>query len=87
MRQLDSDPLAPIKGAQSTDRRTQTLLDHRLAALLDAPNTGLRIKRDPQLITNFLAQGMDILLDAESLLRAGSNTPASARNSARCWMN
>lgn len=75
LRDLDSDPLAPIKGAEDLINRTQRLLDQQLEALLDAPNTGLRIKRDPQLIANFLAQGMDILLDAESLLRRWQQHP------------
>jgi chemosensory pili system protein ChpA (sensor histidine kinase/response regulator) len=75
LRDLDSDPLAPIKGAQALISRTQRLLDQQLQALLEAPNTGLRIKRDPQLISNFLAQGMDILLDAESLLRRWQQHP------------
>ncbi|MDQ0701259.1 chemosensory pili system protein ChpA (sensor histidine kinase/response regulator) [Pseudomonas sp. W3I7] len=75
LRQLDSDPLVPIKGAPDLISRTQRLLDQQLQALLDAPNTGLRIKRDPQLIANFLAQGMDILLDAESLLRRWQQHP------------
>ncbi|PSL95792.1 Hpt domain-containing protein [Pseudomonas sp. R9.37] len=75
LRQLDSDPLVPIKGAPDLISRTQSLLDQQLQALLDAPNTGLRIKRDPQLISNFLAQGMDILLDAESLLRRWQQHP------------
>src|SRR5690606_13210085 len=35
----------------------------------------LRTKRDPQLINNFLAQGMDILLDAESLLQRWQEHP------------
>ena len=43
--------------------------------LLNAPNTALRTKRDPQLINNFLAQGMDILLDAESLLQRWQQHP------------
>ncbi|KTB58108.1 MULTISPECIES: Hpt domain-containing protein [Pseudomonas] len=75
LRQLDSDPLVPIKGAPDLISRTQSLLDQQLQALLDAPNTGLRIKRDPQLIADFLAQGMDILLDAESLLRRWQQHP------------
>ncbi|MGX5792589.1 Hpt domain-containing protein [Pseudomonas sp. E2-15] len=75
LRQLDSDPLVPIKGAPDLISRTQSLLDQQLQALLDAPSTGLRIKRDPQLIANFLAQGMDILLDAESLLRRWQQHP------------
>lgn len=69
LRQLKTDPLAEIPGARSLIERTQALLAERLEMLLSAPNSGLRIKRDPQLINNFLAQGMDILLDAESLLQ------------------
>ncbi|QJI43660.1 response regulator [Pseudomonas sp. ADAK2] len=75
LRQLKTDPLAEIPGARSLIERTQTLLDERLEAILSAPNRGLRIKRDPQLINNFLAQGMDILLDAESLLRRWQQHP------------
>jgi len=75
LRQLKHDPLAPIVGAQSLIKRAQTLLAERLAAILDAPDTGLRGKRDPQLINNFLAQGMDILLDAERLLQRWQQHP------------
>lgn len=75
VRDLDNNPLAPIHGAASVISRTQHLLEHQLAALLDAPTTGLHVKRDPHLITNFLAQGMDILLDAESLLRRWQQHP------------
>jgi chemosensory pili system protein ChpA (sensor histidine kinase/response regulator) len=75
LRQLGSDPNAPISGATALIERTQNRLNHQLEALLNAPNTGLRIKRDPQLIANFLAQGMDILLDAESLLRRWQQHP------------
>ncbi|MCX7079940.1 MAG: Hpt domain-containing protein, partial [Pseudomonas sp.] len=75
LKQLKTDPLAEISGAQSLIERTQTLLAERLEAILNSPNTGLRIKRDPQLISNFLAQGMDILLDAENLLRRWQQHP------------
>ncbi|AZE91780.1 Hpt domain-containing protein [Pseudomonas orientalis] len=75
LRELGSDPLTPIKGAAQLIKRTQSLLDQQLEALLNAPGTGLRIKRDPHLITNFLAQGMDILLDAENLLRRWQQHP------------
>jgi len=75
LRQLKSEPLAEIPGARSLIERTEALLSERLAAILRAPNTGLRIKRDPQLINNFLAQGMDILLDAENLLRRWQQHP------------
>ncbi|WP_095127091.1 Hpt domain-containing protein [Pseudomonas sp. Irchel s3h14] len=75
LRQLKTDPLAEIPGARSLIERTQALLAERLETLLSSPNTGLRIKRDPQLINNFLAQGMDILLDAESLLQRWQQHP------------
>ncbi|KAF1028621.1 MAG: Chemotaxis protein CheA [Pseudomonas sp.] len=74
IRQLDSDPHASINGAAALIERTQHLLNRQLEALLEAP-TGLRVKRDPQLISNFLAQGMDILLDAENLLRRWQQHP------------
>jgi chemosensory pili system protein ChpA (sensor histidine kinase/response regulator) len=75
LRQLKDDPLAQIPDADSLIERTKALLAERLDALLKAPNTALRIKRDPQLINNFLAQGMDILLDAESLLQRWQQHP------------
>ncbi|PMY60194.1 MULTISPECIES: Hpt domain-containing protein [Pseudomonas] len=75
LQQLGSDPLAPIEGAADLIERVKALTAERLEALLNAPNTGLRIKRDAQLISSFLAQGMDILLDAENLLRRWQQHP------------
>ncbi|HJR30581.1 MAG TPA: Hpt domain-containing protein, partial [Pseudomonas sp.] len=75
LRQLKSDPLAEIPDARALIERTRALLADRLQSLLSAPDTKLRIKRDPQLINNFLAQGMDILLDAESLLQRWQQHP------------
>jgi chemosensory pili system protein ChpA (sensor histidine kinase/response regulator) len=75
LRQLARDPLAPIGGAESLIQRTQALLDERLQSLLDGSDSGRRAKRDPQLINNFLAQGMDILLDAENLLQRWQQHP------------
>jgi chemosensory pili system protein ChpA (sensor histidine kinase/response regulator) len=75
LRQLKGDPLAAIPGARSLIERTQALLAERLQSLLNAPNIKQRIKRDPQLINNFLARGMDILLDAESLLQRWQQHP------------
>lgn len=75
LRQLKSDPLAEIPGAPALIRKTQALLAERLQTLLDTSSTALRTKRDPQLINNFLAQGMDILLDAESLLQRWQQHP------------
>ncbi|WP_223534154.1 Hpt domain-containing protein [Pseudomonas sp. GL-B-16] len=75
LRQLKRDPLAEIPGARGLTERARALLAERLENLLSTPNSGLRIKRDPQLINNFLAQGMDILLDAESLLQRWQQHP------------
>ncbi|MDR6606233.1 Hpt domain-containing protein [Pseudomonas synxantha] len=75
LRQLKRDPLAEIPGALHLIERAKALQAERLETLLSTPNTGLRIKRDPQLINNFLAQGMDILLDAESLLQRWQQHP------------
>jgi chemosensory pili system protein ChpA (sensor histidine kinase/response regulator) len=75
LRQLKSDPLAEIPGARALIERARALLAERLQTLSNTPSSGLRIKRDPQLINNFLAQGMDILLDAESLLRRWQQHP------------
>ncbi|UZE17646.1 Hpt domain-containing protein [Pseudomonas sp. B21-054] len=79
LRQLHSAPLAPIPGAEELIQRAQALLAERLQAALSAPNKGLRTKRDPQLINNFLAQGMDILLDAESLLQRWQQHPGEGQ--------
>lgn len=68
LEQLSKAPLAPINGAATLIEEIHQVVDARLQALLQAPSQGGRIKRDPQLIASFLAQGMDILLDAESLL-------------------
>ncbi|AKJ97139.1 histidine kinase [Pseudomonas chlororaphis] len=79
LRQLHSEPLAPIPGAEDLIQRAQSLLAERLQTALDAPDKGLRAKRDPQLINNFLAQGMDILLDAESLLQRWQQHPGEGQ--------
>ncbi len=73
--QLQDDPLVEIPGAPELIQRTQALLTERLEALHCASDSGARIKRAPQLINSFLAQGMDILLDAENLLRRWQQHP------------
>ncbi len=66
--QLDSTPLAAIPGAAQLIEQVGLAVDTRLAQHQDDPHQPRRSRRDPQLINSFLAQGMDILLDAESLL-------------------
>ncbi|AWY41700.1 response regulator [Pseudomonas putida] len=75
LRQLKKDPLAEIPHARELIERARAMLAERLQSLLDLPSSAPRVKRDPQLINNFLAQGMDILLDAESLLQRWQQHP------------
>ncbi|MCL6705087.1 Hpt domain-containing protein [Pseudomonas sp. T1.Ur] len=79
LRQLHSEPLAPIPGAADLIQRAQVLMTERLQAVLGTPDQGARTKRDPQLINNFLAQGMDILLDAENLLQRWQQHPGEGQ--------
>ncbi|QXI53175.1 Hpt domain-containing protein [Pseudomonas alvandae] len=79
LRQLHSEPLAPISGAADLIQRAQALMTERLQAVLGTPDQGARTKRDPQLINNFLAQGMDILLDAENLLQRWQQHPGEGQ--------
>ena len=75
LEQLGTTPLAAIKGAEVLIEQVDQVVNARLQALLDAPGEGVRVKRDPQLIASFLDQGMDILLDAESLLQRWQEHP------------
>ncbi|MFL6536185.1 MAG: Hpt domain-containing protein, partial [Pseudomonas sp.] len=79
LRQLHSEPLAPIPGAADLIQHAQVLMTERLQAVLGTPDQGARTKRDPQLINNFLAQGMDILLDAENLLQRWQQHPGEGQ--------
>ncbi|WLG96198.1 Hpt domain-containing protein [Pseudomonas sp. FP198] len=79
LRQLHNEPLAAIPGAADLIQRTQALSVERLQTALNTPDQGVRTKRDPQLINNFLAQGMDILLDAENLLRRWQQHPGEGQ--------
>ncbi|RMS11195.1 Sensor histidine kinase/response regulator, partial [Pseudomonas coronafaciens pv. garcae] len=75
LEQLDTTPLAEIPGAPQLIEAAFSLLNDRLAAVLRESDSGLRIKRNPQLIASFLAEGMDIVLDAENLLRRWRQHP------------
>ncbi len=74
--QLETQPLAPIPGTADLlariQRRHQERLDSAEAARLGEQGE----VRDPQLISIFLAEGMDILLDAGDLLRRWREHPA-----------
>lgn len=73
--QLDSTPLAAIPGAAELIEQVGQAVDGHLASLHGDPQQARRSKRDPQLTASFLAQAMDILLDAESLLSRWQEQP------------
>lgn len=73
---LESQPLAPIPGAEAFLARVQALHQERLASAEDERQAQSGETRDPQLIGIFLAEGMDILLDAEDLLRKWREHPS-----------
>ncbi|MCO6056363.1 Hpt domain-containing protein [Pseudomonas sp. MOB-449] len=74
--QLDSAPLAPIPGTAALLERLQRLHQGRLDAAHAARRDDKGEARDPQMISLFLAEGMDILLDAEDLLRRWREHPS-----------
>lgn len=73
--QLDSTPLAAIPGAAELIEQVGQAVDGHLASLHGDPQHARRSKRDPQVTASFLAQAMDILLDAESLLSRWQEQP------------
>lgn len=73
--QLDSTPLAAIPGAAELIEQVGQAVDGHLASLHGDPQHARRSKRDPQLTASFLAQAMDILLEAESLLSRWQEQP------------
>ncbi|OEC36762.1 chemosensory pili system protein ChpA (sensor histidine kinase/response regulator) [Pseudomonas cuatrocienegasensis] len=74
--QLDDAPLAPLPGAPEFLERAQALHQERLDSAEYDRQEGQGDGRDPQLIGIFLAEGMDILLDAEGLLRQWREHPS-----------
>ncbi|WP_024676885.1 Hpt domain-containing protein [Pseudomonas syringae] len=75
LEQLGTTPLGEIAGAAQLIDAAFSLLNERLTAVLRDSDSGLRIKRNPTLLAGFLAEGMDIVLDAENLLRRWRQHP------------
>src|SRR5690606_4818048 len=73
---LESAPLAPIEGSAALLEEISRLHDERLESQLGARSSASGEARDPQLIGIFLAEGMDILLDAEDLLQRWREHPS-----------
>ncbi|WP_137819326.1 Hpt domain-containing protein [Pseudomonas sp. 2FG] len=76
LEQLEEQPLAAIEGAAELLERAHKLHQDRLDAAQTARQGQQGETRDPQLIGIFLAEGMDILLDAEDLLRRWREHPS-----------
>ncbi|MCF7201006.1 Hpt domain-containing protein [Pseudomonas oligotrophica] len=74
--QLGERPLAPIPDAADFLGRVQELHQRRLAEAAVRTENDKGEARDPSVIARFLAEGMDILLDAEALLRSWREHPA-----------
>lgn len=76
LEQLESQPLAVLPGAAEFLERVQKLHNDRLEHAENSRQSEQGEKRDPQMISIFLAEGMDILLDAEDLLRKWREHPS-----------
>ena len=76
LEQLESQPLAILPGAAEFLERVQKLHNERLDHAESSRQGDQGDKRDPQMIGIFLAEGMDILLDAEALLRNWRDHPS-----------
>ncbi|MEK1906655.1 MAG: Hpt domain-containing protein [Pseudomonas sp.] len=76
LEQLESQPLAVIPGAAEFLERVHKLHQERLESAESARQDEHGESRDPQLISIFLAEGMDILLDAEDLLHKWREHPS-----------
>ena len=74
--QLESQPLAAIDGAPAFLAQVQALHQERLSAAQTSRQSDVGESRDPQLINIFLAEGMDILLDADELLQRWRAQPS-----------
>ncbi|WP_313085949.1 Hpt domain-containing protein [Pseudomonas sp.] len=73
---LDSQPLQPLEGAEAFIARVHAQHQARLAGRDEAGANEQGEPRDPGMIALFLSEGMDILLDAEDLLRRWREHPA-----------
>ncbi len=73
---LDHEPLAPIEGAPEFLAKVHALHQARLVEAGARQHNDAGEARDPSVIALFLSEGMDILLDAEDLLRSWREHPA-----------
>ncbi|WP_421683348.1 response regulator [Stutzerimonas urumqiensis] len=74
LERLDTDPLQPIEGGAELIERVRALHAERVGEQIDGLEHG-NDGRDPRMISLFLSEGMNILLDAEGLLQSWREHP------------
>ncbi|MGI4839703.1 MAG: Hpt domain-containing protein [Janthinobacterium lividum] len=76
VQRLPAEPLAVIEGAEALIGEFVQQVLERLEQGDEASDAPQRLTREPQLISRFLEQGMDILLDADNRLDHWQQHPA-----------
>jgi len=77
---LPASALEALTGADALIERLGACVDARLLTVQAHDGHAQRPRRDPQLIAGFLVQGMDTLLDAESVLSHWQEQPAARQS-------
>ena len=67
--QLETTPLKAIAGSEAFIEKIESVMRERLADAEDQKNGDPKVSRDPKIISTFLAEGMDILLDMDEQLQ------------------
>ena len=73
--QLDSSPLKEIDGAEGFIGKLEQVMRERLAHAEDQKSADPKGARDPKVISSFLAEGMDLLLDMDEQLQDWQTHP------------
>jgi chemosensory pili system protein ChpA (sensor histidine kinase/response regulator) len=71
--QLETSPFADIEGSEDLISDTTALVEKSLALVVENAEENSDSSIDPQVLSMFLAEGMDILFDAESILYDWAN--------------
>ena len=77
--QLDSTPLQDIEGAPAFLEKLYQIMSERLAHAEDQNADDPKGARDPKVISTFLAEGMDTLLDMDEQLECWRTHPAERK--------
>ncbi len=75
LEQIASDPAAPIVGADLLQEHIFNLRKEKLTHAEEAEERGEGVALDPQLVSMFLAEGTDLILDASDVLNHWEENP------------